>query len=525
MLTRRSAVVLVAALAAVAVAVSTTATCLTQAARRRSLAVEGAAAAASAQNAAARASAASAPALRFRADGAFQLAIFEDLHFGENAWDQWGPEQDRQSVRVMDSVLDAERGRVDLAVLNGDLITGENTFRANSTTYLDQVVGPLVRRALPWASTYGNHDSDFNLSRADLLAREQRLWPQLARTQDMVSPQGSCSDCGVTNYYLPVYGSDCPGTETAATAPSCTPHLLLWFFDSRGGFAYQQADARGRRVGLPNWVDARVAAWFEQTHAALQEKHAAGGGRSAPIPSLAFVHIPPNVAHTLQAAGVDPHRQPGINDDKPLAQQAEGWCADGHNAGASQCPYGGHDAPFMRAVATAGNGTAVVALFSGHDHGDTWCHTWDAAGSRSNTSSSAAGGIPPTGIHICFGQHSGYGGYGRWTRGARMVRVTEAGLARAAAVPPGSPLRRAAVDTWVRLETGDAVGAVTLNTTYGSAHDVYPATPNTHTRCPTCQAVGEAEKAGKAESTDADTPPKLHLQDWVRYLLPAGKTW
>lgn len=27
--------------------------------------------------------------LRFKEDGSFQLSIFEDLHFGENAWDSW----------------------------------------------------------------------------------------------------------------------------------------------------------------------------------------------------------------------------------------------------------------------------------------------------------------------------------------------------------------------------------------------------------------------------------------------------
>ena len=45
-----------------------------------------------------------------------------------------------------------------LAVLNGDLITGENTYLENSTEYIDQIVAPLVERGMKWASTYGNHD-------------------------------------------------------------------------------------------------------------------------------------------------------------------------------------------------------------------------------------------------------------------------------------------------------------------------------------------------------------------------------
>jgi hypothetical protein len=51
-------------------------------------------------------------------------------------------------------------------------------------------------------------------------------------------------------------------------------------------------------------------------------------------------------------------------------------------------------------------------------------------------------------------RHSGYGGYGTWTRGAREVLVSEA------------MLEDHAIDTWIRLETGDVVGSVQLNGTY-----------------------------------------------------------
>lgn len=80
--------------------------------------------------------------------------------------------------------------------------------------------------------------------------------------------------------------------------------------------------------------------------------------------------------------------------------------------------------------------------------------------------------VAGNGLNLCFGQHSGYGGYGTWTRGARQVLVSQ------------SRLRDLEVDTWIRLETGDVVGSVSLNATYGE--DWYPATPNTHTSCPTC---------------------------------------
>ncbi|EME39448.1 hypothetical protein DOTSEDRAFT_75202 [Dothistroma septosporum NZE10] len=374
--------------------------------------------------------------LRFDKNGRFQLAIFEDLHFGENQWDSWGPQQDINSVRVLNDVLDAETQQ--LVVLNGDLITGENQYKFNATNKIDQIVAPIVHRGLPWASTYGNHDSDFNLSRTDILAREQRYANALTRS-DVKN-----ANAGVSNYYLPVY----PYTN------STTPSLLLWFFDSRGGFLYQQKNAAGAKVGQPNWVDQSVVSWFKSTSASLTKQY------GATIPSLAFVHIPTNASTALQSeAKVKPHYQPGINDDYILAPQAQGWCPNGKNDGS--CAYGGQDEAFMQAITST---PGLMAVFSGHDHGDTWCYKWNTLLPGMN--------VKGNGINICFGQHSGYGGYGSWTRGARQVVVTEAGL------------EQGKVDTWIRLETGSVVGRIQLNSTYN--HDYYPATPNTKSSCGSC---------------------------------------
>ncbi|EPS31448.1 hypothetical protein PDE_06403 [Penicillium oxalicum 114-2] len=378
--------------------------------------------------------------LRFSKNGTFQISILEDLHFGENAWDSWGPEQDVNTVAVIDRVLDAESPN--LVVLNGDLITGENAFLENSTVYLDQMVGPIVNRDLTWASTYGNHDSSFNLSRSALFAREKRFIS--SRTEAMVSDR----QAGVTNYYLPVYGSqDHPGARDA-------PELLLWFFDSRGGVYYQETDASGNEIPQPNWVDVSVVEWFKATNADLVRKY------RKHIPSLVFVHIPTDAFRAIQTQqGMDPHKEPGINDDYPLAQQGQNWCASGEYGGS--CSYGGQDEPFMKALAET---HGVLGVFSGHDHGDTWCYKWE----KQVPGVSVNG----NGINLCFGQHTGYGGYGSWVRGSRQVLVTE------------SKLKAREIDTWIRLESGDVVGSISLNATYGE--DVYPATPNTHSSCPTC---------------------------------------
>ncbi|KAK7739736.1 hypothetical protein SLS53_005706 [Cytospora paraplurivora] len=343
------------------------------------------------------------PALSFTDEGTFQIAIFEDLHFGEAENTNWGPLQDVDTLKVIRTVLGNESPQ--LVVLNGDLITGENTLRENSTNYVDEIVAPLVEAGLPWASTYGNHDSDFNLSRAAIYAREKTYDNSL--TQWMVN----ASDTGVTNYYLPVY----------PTSNSTEPALILWFFDSRGGNYYQARDN-------------------------LTNIH----GTS--LPSLAFVHIPVDAFLAFQEEGVDANTEPGINADDPLAQQGD---TSGQGDTETVFTYDDQDVPFMQALLDTEN---LMAVFSGHDHGNDWCFKW----------SSKLTGMTLTGnaLDLCFSRHTGYGGYGSWSRGSRQVLVNLNTLGNS-------------TETWNRLEDGSITGAVSLNSTFGT--DEYPVVNYTYT--------------------------------------------
>jgi hypothetical protein len=47
--------------------------------------------------------------LTFKPDGTFKLTVFSDLHFGENPWDAWGPQQDVNSIALMRTVLGDEK--------------------------------------------------------------------------------------------------------------------------------------------------------------------------------------------------------------------------------------------------------------------------------------------------------------------------------------------------------------------------------------------------------------------------------
>lgn len=346
----------------------------------------------------------------------------------------------------MTKLLQNEPG-TNLAVINGDTIS-RNNLMPNSTKYLDQAVKPLLDRGLTWASLYGNHEPNNKRNVQDVFNREKQ-WSS-SRTRSMVPDPQSV---GITNYYLPVYDANC------TIGDGCVPRLLLWFFDSRSGFNYNDLDKDGNQVQRVNWVDEKVVKWFTSERDHIHQKH------NKVIPSLAFVHIPPNVYYAIQRdVGIDPNRNPGINDHFELGQ-AEKFCSNGTRI--ENCTYGGQDIPFMKAIAST---QGLMGVFAAHHHGNSWCHKWTDKDLPNYPAQPS-----PDGLNICYGQHTGYGGAGNWERGSRQLLLRQ------------DEIEKGEFKTWIRLESGEVVGDVTLNKTFGQ--DVYSTSPNRETFCEECKLI------------------------------------
>lgn len=132
---------------------------------------------------------------------------------------------------------------------------------------------------------------------------------------------------------------------------------------------------------------------------------------------------------------------PGLNDDVPLAQQ--GYSNTGSEA-----------VPFMKALLDT---PGLHSVYSAHDHGDSWCGRWS---NETLPGYGVGGGSSQERPFLCFCKHSGWGGYGNWRRGVRQVKL---------AFDENGKMQ---VNTWVRMQGGDVITAVSLNETYGE--DRYP---------------------------------------------------
>jgi len=284
--------------------------------------------------------------LRFNSDGKFKILNFADLHYGEFPGTNRGRWQDGNSTRVMNAILDFEYP--DFVVFTGDLMTSD-AILFNSTRFIHAAFEAVSTKGYKWGSTYGNHDNGAATTREQVFAAESEY-------ANSYTQHGPTDVVGLTNYFLPIYPQE-----------GETPALILWFFDSRGGF-----DPSGIK---PSNVDETVVAWFKVEDQKISDQW-------GKLPALAFFHIPTLDYKDVQA-DMGSRRCEGLVDEAVVPQ--------------------GRDTGFMKALVNS----TVLSTFVGHDHGNSWCCEYER-------------------LDICYNRRTGHGGYGDWDRGARVVELDSA---------------------------------------------------------------------------------------------------
>ena len=247
------------------------------------------------------------PVLKFNADGKFKIVQFTDIH-----WVYGNPASDVAGERMAE-VLDAENP--DLVVLTGDII-----FAKPAKEAMEAALAPIIKRDIPFAVTFGNHDDEQDLSREQLLGLVQEMKGNVSSTTEGIS--------GVTNYALNIYSSQ--NDSTAA---------VLYIFDSH-------SYSRNAKVKGYGWIAHDQIGWYMKQSAAYKAKN-----EGKPLPALAFFHIPlPEFHEAVQNEG-----------SYLVGTRKEKACAPALNSG------------LATAMLEAGD---VMGVFVGHDHVNDYVVDW-----------------------------------------------------------------------------------------------------------------------------------------------------
>ena len=245
--------------------------------------------------------------LKFGEDKKFKIVQFTDVHWKADSI------ASEEAGERMGEVLDAEKP--DLVIFTGDVIFGKPADKS-----MRCALEPTIKRGIPFAVTFGNHDDELGMSRKELYDFIKDMPGNLTSTVEGLS--------GVTNFILPVKASD--GSKDAA---------LLYVFDSHSYSTLKHLKGYG-------WIKHDQVQWYLNESKKFTESN---GG--TPLTALSFFHIPL------------PEYHEAVNNEGSflIGTRKEEACNQEINTG------------MFAAMQEAGD---VLGVFVGHDHVNDYAVSW-----------------------------------------------------------------------------------------------------------------------------------------------------
>ena len=314
------------------------------------------------------------PTLHVRKDGKFKILQVSDLHLSTGLGICREPEPpspnggtcdaDPRTLEFVGAVLDSEKP--DLVVLSGDQVNGDTAPDAQTAVF--KFAELFIKRDIPYALIFGNHDDEGSLDRAALMALVESLPLSL-------SEAGPDNVDGVGNYVI----------EVLARGGSSHSALTLYLLDTHG-YSPDEAHFKGY-----DWLKKSQIDWLRET-AASRRISPAHRDYALRHLNMAFIHIPlpeyRNTANIVPGSGT--LREPPT--------------APGFNSGAKDVMIEND----------------IFAVSCGHDHANDYC----AVESHSDPESPKEGSEGQQGkMWLCYAGGSGFGGYGGYGGYRRRVRV------------------------------------------------------------------------------------------------------
>ena len=245
--------------------------------------------------------------LKFGEDKKFKIVQFTDVHWKADSI------ASEEAGERMSEVLDAEKP--DLVIFTGDVIFGKPADKS-----MRCALEPTIKRGIPFAVTFGNHDDELGMSRKELYDFIKDMPGNLTSTVEGLS--------GVTNFILPVKASD--GSKDAA---------VLYVFDSNSYSTLKGLKGYG-------WIKHDQVQWYINESRKYTEVN---GG--TPLTALSFFHIPlPEYHEAVRSEG-----------SFMIGTRKENACAPEINTG------------LFAAMKEAGD---VLGVFVGHDHVNDYAVSW-----------------------------------------------------------------------------------------------------------------------------------------------------
>lgn len=207
--------------------------------------------------------------LRFGKQGNFRILMVSDFHAGKNC--------SPKLIRGLDALV--EETSPDLVLVGGDqCLDVDNTDDA--ATYMARLMEPVIRRKIPWAAVFGNHDREVGIP----VEEEQKAYE---RIPGCISEAGPEDINGTGNYRLDILHSDSDETAFHIYAldsfSTIGDYIRIFGLDKDTKFILPDSFANKNNQATPMFDQIM---WY-YTDSLNEEKKA---GKK--IPAIMYMHVP-----------------------------------------------------------------------------------------------------------------------------------------------------------------------------------------------------------------------------------------
>ena len=189
--------------------------------------------------------------LRF-SDGTFKIIQFTDLHWinGDNY-----KNYNDSTIFLMEKLIRSEQP--DLVIITGDIVVSNGALKG-----WKHVIEPMVSTKTPFAVTFGNHDTETDMSKAQILEFLKTIpYNVTANADDHIDGKGNCA------------------LRIQSSKDDKKDDWIIYLFDSHS----YPAD---KTMGTYDWIKDSQIQWYRNQ----SKTFTTNNGRI--VPSLAFFHIP-----------------------------------------------------------------------------------------------------------------------------------------------------------------------------------------------------------------------------------------